>query len=270
MQLFGGDVRFPLVSVVAACVAVPLCGADARGQTVTIVHGIVSNINGVKLPGVEVTVQNTALRVVTNDSGEYRIDGVPAGRVRVFARRLGFKPLDKGVKLAEGEARQLDFDLEGIPDMLDSVKIFGRPSSSRMADFYNRRAMGLGAFVTRDEIDRRHPSKPTDMLRMLAGVRVGTADQFDRPSVTMGRQPLQAQSFTRNQSSASVCRVNYYVDGNWMPTGTFHIDDLSPSAIEGIEVYRGPAETPARFRQRETACGLIVIWTREPPPKEGM
>ena len=38
-------------------------------------------------------------------------------------------------------------------------------------------------------------------------------------------------------------------------------------SIEAIEAYRGPAEIPPRFRQRDTACGLIVIWTREPPPK---
>ena len=58
------------------------------------------------------------------------------------------------------------------------------------------------------------------------------------------------------------------VDGNWVPPGTFHLDDISPTMIEAIEIYRGPAEVPAKFRQRETACGLIVIWTREPPPRE--
>ena len=43
---------------------------------------------------------------------------------------------------------------------------------------------------------------------------------------------------------------------------------MTPGTIEAMEVYRGPAETPAKFRQREAACGLIVIWTREPPPRE--
>ena len=62
--------------------------------------------------------------------------------------------------------------------------------------------------------------------------------------------------------------MSYYVDGSWVPPGTFHMDDLSPLMLEAVEVYRGPSEIPVRFRQRETACGVIALWTREPPAKQ--
>ena len=64
-----------------------------------------------------------------------------------------------------------------------------------------------------------------------------------------------------------ICEVTYYIDGSYVPSGTFHMDDMSPTMVEAVEVYRGPSETPARFRQRDSACGIIAIWTREPPAK---
>ncbi len=256
-----------MVLAVAAMV-LPSIGS---AQKPAVLHGVVTNMNGVPLPGAEVTVEKTTLRVVTNDSGVFLFDSVPAGRQRVFARRLGFKPHDKGVKLTEGVATQVDLDLEGIPDLLDSVKVFGRRDNSRMAEFYNRRAIGLGAFITRADIERRNASRASDLLRTITGVRVNQSDAFDRPEIQMGRTPIRLplKPGGKDRSLAADCHVNYYLDGNWVSPGTFHIDELSPSSIEGIEIYRGPAEIPARFRQRETACGLIVIWTREPPEKSG-
>ena len=247
-----------------------LAGATAGigAQKPTLLFGVVTNLSGLRVAGVELTIANSALRAVTNDSGEFAFDAPPTGRVRLTARRLGFKPLEKGFKIDPGESRRVDFELEGIPDVLDTVTVVGRGGNNRMAEFWNRRMVGNGAFITRDEIERRKPYRPSDLLRTVAGVRVNTGDMTDHPVIQMGRSVVGPVTRRANQMSAGECRVNYYLDGSWVAAGTFHIDDLSPSSIEAIEIYRGPAEVPAKFRQRETACGLIVIWTREPPPKE--
>jgi hypothetical protein len=237
-------------------------------QKPTVLFGVVTNPSGVRIAGAELTISNSSLRVVTNDSGEFAFDAPPTGRVRVTAHRLGFKPLEKGFKLDVGESRRIDFELEGIPDILDTVTVVGRGGNNRMAEFWNRRMVGNGAFITRDDIDRRKPYRPSDLLRTVAGVRVNTGDMNDRPVIQMGRTGVALPARRNVPTLGAECRVNYYLDGNWMPSGTFHMDDLTPTSIEALEIYRGPAEVPARFRQRETACGLIVIWTREPPPKE--
>jgi hypothetical protein len=162
----------------------------------------------------------------------------------------------------------VDFALEGITDTLDSVKIFGRRDLSRTAEFYDRRATGIGAFITRDDIERRTAARLSDLLATIPGVRVSRSDALGQAEVQMGRTALRPPVSSRRseRSLGGDCRVNYYLDGVWLSPGTFYIDDLSPSVIEGIEIYRGASEIPAPFRQRETACGLIVIWTREPPP----
>ncbi|MEA3247321.1 MAG: carboxypeptidase regulatory-like domain-containing protein, partial [Gemmatimonadota bacterium] len=231
----------------------------------------VTNLNGVPVAHAEVIIEGTPYRAATNDSGVYRIEIAPVGRVHVIVRRVGFEPADERAILKAGAGLQLDFELKGLPELLDSVMVREAGGNGRMADFWARRLIGVGAFITRDDIDRRHPSRSSDLLRMVTGVRVVAGESgFDRPLITMGRNSVTANRLSRNNTPVlgSDCRVAYYVDGSFVPSGTFHMDDISPLMLEAVEIYRGPAETPARLRQRDTACGLIMIWTREPPPRQ--
>lgn len=256
--------------VVAATIALPRIGAAqaaavvATGRTAT-VTGVVSNLSGVPIPRAEVFIDNTDLRVTTNDSGVFKFDNAPAGRVRIIARRIGFEPEEQRVSLDAGRVKQVDFELNGVPESLDSVMVREAGGNGRMSDFWSRRMLGVGAFITRADIERRRAQHSSDLVRTITGVKVTQGESgFDRPVISMGRNAPVARNRTGTMSLSS-CNVSYYVDGSYVPSGTFHMDDLSPLIIEAVEVYRGPAETPAKLRQRDTACGVIVIWTREPP-----
>jgi hypothetical protein len=255
-----------LCAVAGAAAAAGPARADA--QKPTVLFGVVTNMNGVRIAGVAMTIANSTLQVVTNDSGEFLFTVAPTGRVRLMARRLGFKPEEKGFKIDLGDSRKVDFELEGIVEQLDSVLILGRSTTGRMADFWNRRLIGVGVFLTHDDIERRKPYRPSDMLRTVAGVRVDTDLGDGRPTIRMGRTSLPTPRGRGSATLAADCKVTYYMDGHFVPGGTFHIDDMPAMSIEAIEVFRGPSETPASMRQRETACGVISIWSREPPAKE--
>jgi hypothetical protein len=253
---------------VALASAVALAAAAAGVQKPTVLFGVVTNINGVRIKGVALTIANTTLQVVTNDSGEFVFATPLTGRVRLMARRLGFKPEEKGFKLDAGDSKRVDFELEGIAEQLDSILVLGRGGNGRMADFWNRRMIGVGAFITHADIERRKPYRPSDLLRTVNGVRVDTDNGNGRPVIRMGRTAIAMSPRRGSVTLAADCKVSYYLDGHFVPGGTFHIDDLPTMSIEAIEVFRGPSETPASFRQGETACGVISVWTREPPPRE--
>jgi hypothetical protein len=262
-------VRASLARDLAALCALAFALAAAAGaQKPTVLFGVVTNVNGVRIKGVALTLANTTLQVVTNDSGEFVFATPPTGRLRLTARRLGFKPEEKGFKLEIGDSKQVDFELEGVAEQLDSIMVLGRGGNGRMADFWNRRMIGVGAFITHDDIERRKPYRPSDLLRTVNGVRVDTDNGDGRPMIRMGRTAIAMPPRRGSATLAADCKVTYYLDGHFVPGGTFHIDDLPTMSVEAIEVFRGPSETPASFRQGETACGVISIWTREPPPKE--
>jgi len=63
--------------------------------------------------------------------------------------------------------------------------------------------------------------------------------------------------------TAYFCPMRYFVDGVPYDAAS-GINDISPDMIEGIEIYKGPAHTPARYAASGGPCGVILIWTRKP------
>lgn len=256
-------IRVALVSLAVFVAGLPVC---AQSPVAIIVFGSVRNGSGVPIPGADIWIEGSSAKSVSNDSGEFRIDNAPSGRVRVRVRSIGFRPDSKRVTLAAGDTRQVKFELEGMLEELDAVIVTARLSSQgRLQEFYARRMIGLGVFITRAEIERRHPPRASDLFSQVMGVRLVTGSNGEATRLTTGRSGVSAVS---GRSAASGgCPMQYYVDGIFMTPNTFTVDELSPDMIEAIEIFRGPAEIPARFRQRETGCGLVVIWTREPPAR---
>ncbi|MBI2407643.1 MAG: carboxypeptidase regulatory-like domain-containing protein [Gemmatimonadetes bacterium] len=238
-------------------------GAWAQAPQSIIVYGAVRNAAGIALAGVEVRIEGTALRIMTSESGEYHLDSVPSGRVTVTARHPGFHPDTKRVTLRPGDTKKVLFTLEGIPEALDQVLITARMDSAvRLREFWGRRMLGLGVFLTREDIEKRRAQHSFSLFQGIAGIQV----------VTMGGEPTKLVTTRRAATPARLrsapgaeCPMQYYVDGVFMSAEMFSIDELTPDMIEAVEVFRGPSEVPVQFRQTDVDCGLVVIWTREPP-----
>lgn len=255
--------RRAMVAALMICLAGR--GAGAQEAASTIVFGTVRNVSGVVIAGADVWIEGTDRRVVSNDSGEFHLDRVPSGRVKVMVRRLGFQPDSKKLSLQTGDTRQVKFVLEGLVEELEAVIVTAREGASgRMQEFWARRMVGIGVFITRAEIERRHPPRTADLFQQVMGVHVVSGGNGESTRLVTGRQSVSATALNRSIGSGG-CQMQYYVDGIFMTPGTFTVDEITPDMIEAVEVFRGPSETPARFRQRDTACGLVVIWTREPP-----
>ena len=248
---------------VALAMMLVAAGAGAQAPGAIIVFGVVRNAQGVPIQGAEVWIDGTDHRVVSNDSGEYRIDGVPSGKSKVMVRRIGFHPDSKRLTLAPGDTKQVKFVLDGMLEELDAVLVTAREGSNgRMQEFWARRMVGLGVFITRSEIERRRPGQTADLFRSVMGIRVISRPEGTR--LVSGRSGISA-SPRGNSAASNACAMQYYVDGIFMTPGMFSVDEIVPVQLEALEIFRGPSEIPARFRQRDTGCGLVVIWTREPP-----
>ncbi len=80
------------------------------------IAGTVVDQSGAVFPGVTVTILGAAgapLTAVTNERGEYSLDGLPAGLYRVSVSAAGFKKFDKdGVAVAAGTMARVDITLE--------------------------------------------------------------------------------------------------------------------------------------------------------------
>ncbi len=253
-----------------ALVALMACASSALAQdrATTIVFGKVRAASGGPVTGADVWIEGTQLRAASSDSGEFLLNGAPPGRVTVFARRLGFYPDSKRVLLKPGDTKQVHFVLEKMQAELDAVLVTTQPGEDgRLSEFWTRRGAGFGVFMTRADIEKRRAQRSVDLFRMVNGLRVLSADDGGMTRLVSSRQSVPSTR-GRGRGVATSCSMQYYVDGIFMPPGWFSVDQLTPDMIEAIEIYRGPSEIPARFNQKDTACGLVVIWTREPPRRD--
>jgi len=197
---------------------------------------------------------DTLSRAESDSIGRFRIAVLNVGAIRLFARRLGYAPETVSVVVIADQPVRADFLMLAAVQTLPEAITVADVTRGKMGPFNRRKSRGIGAFVTRADIEKRQPGSMSEMLRYLPGVGV-TQKMAGEP------QPVHMQRSV-NSSMQATCVVQLYVDGHPYPNG--NVDDFSPISIEGVEVYRSASEIPADFRTRDATCGLIALWTRDP------
>jgi len=121
----------PMVIERKADAPVLMAQAEAPGQSI---RGSVFDPANLPVPGASITLTNTdsgdSLTTATNDQGDYRLVGFPAGTYNVSVRVPGFKPLmQNGVRVAMGESRSSGRMLLQVGAVTESVDVAGSRSA---------------------------------------------------------------------------------------------------------------------------------------------
>lgn len=249
-----------------AIVALTLASASLAGAQVPVQAGAagVGSVVGVVRDSVGALIAHVAIGVVgatngthhttSNQSGFYELAGVGAGTIRLFARRIGFAPETSSVVVVAGATVTANVVLAAAALELKATIVESDAMRGKMGPFNQRRARGVGSFITRADIEKHQAGTISELLRYLPGVGV-TQKMAGEP------QPVHMQRSV-NSTLQGACTVQLYVDGHPYPNG--NVDDFAPGGMEGIEVYKSASEIPAAFRTRDATCGVIALWTRDP------
>jgi hypothetical protein len=245
--------RFAAVLIFAASTAALPRDACAQDQLPAGVVSIsVVDSLGRSISGAELTVEGTTVRGVTDERGEVRFNAVRGGPATIRVRRLGFRPATLDIVVDQRVPATSIVTLALIPQRLATIVVKGGSHyTGRMAGFYQRRDLGIGHFVSRERLEHDNPSQLTDIFRRLPGVQI-TSTRFIRNAI-------------RFRGNGGSCWPLVWLDGAPLPTAEFDLDFLSPSSIEGIEVYSGISQIPPQFMGSRGlgSCGVIVVWSRE-------
>jgi hypothetical protein len=222
----------------------------ATGQSKTAsISGRVVSSGGDPIAGARVFLLNLRKVQATDSVGRFRFAELRPGSYRLEASLIGFPPLSALVVVNAGDQKDIEFRTDSLGQLLPTIFVEGEPQPDLIrvpTTFERRMAVGHGRFITRAEIERRNPHKIMDMLRFLPGVRSDC-----RGFVCQ----LRLNHDTRG------CAPAIFVDDQ--QTHITVLDNTPPSAIEGVEVYRGPSETPPELNNEAARCGgAIAIWTR--------
>jgi hypothetical protein len=181
----------------------------------------------------------------TNEKGEFTLANAPEGTRMLEVRALGYYPDRRQVNVVENSP-PVRVTLSTLKAVLDTVRI----RATRLAldeGFARRKRMGLGKFITPEDILKFSPVNTSDMFKRLPGIRIDT----DQDSIKM------------RGAFEDYCNAAVFIDGQYMSFLTIEDIDswVPPSRLAGIEVYSG-SFIPAELQVGLHGCGSIAIWTK--------
>jgi TonB-linked SusC/RagA family outer membrane protein len=244
-----------------AFVFVPNARTLSAQQTGTITGRVLDA--GVQRPlaDVQVTVVGSQRGGLTNENGEYRIVGVPAGAQTVRAQRIGYSPTNMAVTVPPGGSVTANLALSVTAVALDQVVVTATGETQR------RRETGNTVAIVQPAPERLAvaPTVAELLQAQAAGVYVnqsggtqGTASRIrirGANSVSLSNEPLVL---------IDGIRTNNDIGG----TGTIgvggqqssRLNDLNPEDIESVEVLKGPAASA--MYGTAASNGVIQIRTK--------
>ena len=216
--------------------------------------GLVQRVDGAAL--VDVEVEGAGQRVRTDAEGRFRLRIVQRDTLTLLLRHLGYEPIAVTLRSNHLRGDTIVVRMEQTALALEEVRVRGADLRSPLGlgGFEERRARGLGTFVTREEIDRRQTNRLSDVLRGRRGltlVRTPSGGYGVRFGVASGRQRR--------------CVPDLWIDGQ--RARGMELDDVPASTVEGIELYATIATVPFQFSSSGAGterCGTIVLWSRPP------
>ncbi|MEP6778603.1 MAG: carboxypeptidase-like regulatory domain-containing protein, partial [Gemmatimonadaceae bacterium] len=255
---------------------------------------VVSDSTHVPVVDAEVQLPDLSRSVFTNAIGGFRFNDVLAGTHKVLIRRVGFSAVTAQVSFVANQTVQHRVALSSTM----ALAVVDVVASAVPAEFEEHRKLGLGRFITREQIAKNEGRQMEDVLRQVAGVQIASARggqsyiigrrapaTISTGNIVCAAKPVSgvpesrctAEKFTQDglycPTSAEAlsgifcaCYSQVYVDGRLMnagrPTEPFNVNSVILSQTAGIEWYASAAQTPGRYSALNARCGVMIIWTR--------
>lgn len=225
------------------------------------------------LAGVEIILQTTSHRAVTNEAGRYELTVLPAGVYQVIFRQVGYLPVRMDVLLRDGESTRANAVLVRSEVVLAPIEVIGetpRPRGNMVDAFEERRAMGFGEFIDSDVLRRAEHLRLTDVLRRHSRIELRymcLQPLSDHPDCRGEKGYVAFNPHRRDMGGSLNCLMHVMIDG-FLVTRSGPVDlrnFLAVHELHGVEIYRNMAQTPAQFADIDARCGIIVLWTRREP-----
>jgi len=215
----------------AAVALLPAARASAQTNTGSI-RGYVRSADGQPVPDAQVTAVDSSTSLtrnaLTNAQGFYSLNALRPATYTVSARRIGFQPSTKQIRVQVGQVLSSDFSLTPGAQQLAEVTVTGT------AGAVETRSSEAATNVTQAQINQLPtPSRNIlDLAQLAPGVQVSP----DRVDAT-------AKTFTAGALPAA--QVNVFVDGTSLK------NDITASGVAGQDASRGnpfPRNAVQEFR----------------------
>ena len=241
--------------------------------------GTVRDTTGAPIAGVEVSVQGISRTATTDRSGAFQLSGIPAGTSQVTLRRVGFSPQTTIMKFVDGDNALGEVVLTAVARELDTVRTREQERYREyplLREFDENRKIGLGQFVTRQQLEAYRGGYMTPIFSQMRGIMmIRSANVASHAWVANSLVPSTSCTVLEDlggteavtpvrDAACNYCFPAVFLDNSLIaPRGVAaNIGRFNPDQFEAIQVYMGDAQTPARYIGRGSGCGVIVFHSR--------
>ena len=227
------------------------------------------------IPEAEVLWQGDRRSVLSRADGSFALEVPARGEVVILIRRPGYNAQALRIDLRRTASWQGDimlvpgsFKLPDIEVTAVSAKPARYANTHKYDEFFQRQKLGLGTFISREQIEKSNAMHTVEILRGVPGIYANVGNPGDPYSADI--------RFTRCKN-----KVTVWIDGQLQIGGTFDkdlgggtwpnprrnsvelaalLERIAPSGIEMVEIYQGAAQIPGVYHW--DGCAVIAIWTR--------
>jgi TonB-linked SusC/RagA family outer membrane protein len=229
--------------------------------------------SGLPVAGAELTIADTRLRTVADDSGGFRLTRVPPGSYALGIRRIGYSRSASEVEVTAAATAVVDVSLDASASTLDRVVVTGVPGSAPRRTLGNAITMldvaGVNDKVTNVNVTELLQSKAPGVMILPGGGTPGTGASIrmrGSGSLVAATSPViyvdglrvyaGAQGNFWNSFRSQMQKEPSYGTGQ----AAVALDMLNPDDIASIEVIKGPAA--GTLYGADAANGVIQVITK--------
>ena len=267
--------------------------ALAGAQGAAALTGRIVDTAGAAIQGASVRVPQLERSVAVDSAGNFRLDGLPTGRVTIVGEAPGFAGKRVEVTIPANGTVEQAFSLVPNAHVLANVEVRARSRKQlplKLHEFEQRQRRGMGGrFLGPDDVAKYNGRPLTDALKpIMMGVRFQRNAQGEM--VIVSQRSLNPASI-RQSTNIKPCGIQIWQDGTLLsdPNASqevmldppnsasrsistqrlgadhdYDISNLISNDYMAVEYYSDLSSTPPGFRTGTPSCGTLVLWTRVP------
>jgi len=204
------------------------------------IRGKITGTNGEALAGATITIKGSNKTVVTNEKGEFTLEGVVPGAILII-NSLGHQPIEYTVK----DDKNFTVQLKTLVSELENIKL-----STGYEELPKERATGSFEKVNNELFNRR---VTTNVLERLDGIASGLI--FNRKIGTSNPTDISIRGISTINSDQKPLVIvdNFPYEGD--------INNINPNDIESITILKDAAA--ASIWGTRAGNGVIVITSKK-------
>jgi TonB-dependent receptor len=200
---------------------------DAQGKG-SISGKVIDASNGSPLWGANILVKNTSIGTNSSDEGKYRINLIPAGKIIIAFRYLGYETIEKEVIIEENKVINVDVQMKETAILGKEVVVSAQRQGQQAAINQQLSSNSIVNVVSKDKIQELPDQNAAESLSRLPGISIQRDGGEGQKVVIRGLSPKYNIITINDEKIPSTDENDRSVD----------LSSVSSDMLAGIEVYK--------------------------------